>query len=114
MLGPAGGHYVCFRLGPSFANASKTWEHSLGDVDLEFALHGRAKLTGITLCDCYNTSIRSPMKNLLSLSLACSLLLWPKSMGADAALMADSKKVSVVEYLYPEHHRLRPAKHLPG
>ena len=42
------------------------------------------------------------MKNLLSLSLACSLLLWPKSVGADAALMADSKKVSVVEYLYAD------------
>ncbi len=42
------------------------------------------------------------MKNLLSLSLACSLLLSPKSMSAEAGLMADSKKVSAVEYLYAD------------
>jgi hypothetical protein len=42
------------------------------------------------------------MKNLLSLSLACSLLLPPKSISADAGLMADSKKVSAVEYLYAD------------
>ena len=42
------------------------------------------------------------MKNLLSLGLACSLLLWSKSFGADAGLMADSKKVSAVEYLYAD------------
>src|SRR5579863_2679214 len=42
------------------------------------------------------------MKNLLSLSLACSLLLSPKSISADAAFMADSKKVSAVEYLYAD------------
>jgi hypothetical protein len=40
------------------------------------------------------------MKNLLSLGLACSLLLSPKSIGA--GLMADSKKVSAVEYLYAD------------
>src|SRR6516164_8551057 len=42
------------------------------------------------------------MKNLLSLSLACSLLLSPKSISADSGLMADSKKVSAVEYLYAD------------
>jgi hypothetical protein len=42
------------------------------------------------------------MKNLLSLGLACSLLLSSKSIGADAGLMADSKKVSAVEYLYAD------------
>ena len=42
------------------------------------------------------------MKYLLSLGLACSLLLSPKSMGADGGLMADSNKVSVVEYLYAD------------
>ena len=42
------------------------------------------------------------MKNLLSLGLACSLLLPPKSIGADAGLTADSKKVSAVEYLYAD------------
>jgi hypothetical protein len=42
------------------------------------------------------------MKNLLFLSLACSLLLSPKSVGADAALTADSSKVSSVEYLYAD------------
>ena len=42
------------------------------------------------------------MKNLLSLGLACSLLLSSKSFGADAGLMADSKKVSAVEYLYAD------------
>lgn len=55
-----------------------------------------------SLSDCYNPSITSPMKNLLSLGLACSLLLSPKSIGADAGLMADSKKVSAVEYLYAD------------
>ena len=42
------------------------------------------------------------MKNLLSLGLACSLVLSPKSIGADAGLTADSKKVSAVEYLYAD------------
>ncbi|HKN34406.1 MAG TPA: hypothetical protein VJX16_14305 [Terriglobales bacterium] len=42
------------------------------------------------------------MKNLLSLGLACSLLLSPKSIGADAGLLAGSKKVSAVEYLYAD------------
>jgi hypothetical protein len=42
------------------------------------------------------------MKNLLSLGLACSLLLLSKSFGGDAGLMADSKKVSGVEYLYAD------------
>ena len=42
------------------------------------------------------------MKNLLSLGLACSLLLSSKSFGADAGLKADSKKVSAVEYLYAD------------
>jgi hypothetical protein len=41
------------------------------------------------------------MKYLLSLGLACSLLS-PKSIGADANLIADSKKVSAVEYLYAD------------
>jgi len=39
------------------------------------------------------------MKNLLSLGLACGLLLSSKSIGADTGLMADSKKVSAVEEL---------------
>jgi len=42
------------------------------------------------------------MKNLLLLSLACSLLVSPKSISADTGLMADSKKVSAVEYLYAD------------
>ena len=42
------------------------------------------------------------MKNLLSVGLACSLFLSAKSIGADAGLMADSKKVSAVEYLYAD------------
>jgi len=42
------------------------------------------------------------MKNLLSLGVACSLLLSSKFIGADAGLMADSKKVSAVEYLYAD------------
>src|SRR5579862_2319344 len=42
------------------------------------------------------------MENLLLLSLACSLLVSPKSLGADTGLMADSKKVSAVEYLYAD------------
>src|SRR5215470_5215961 len=42
------------------------------------------------------------MKNLLSLSLACSLLLSRQSISADAVLTADSKKVSAVEYLYAD------------
>jgi hypothetical protein len=42
------------------------------------------------------------MKNLLFLGLACSLLISSKSIGADAALMADSRKVSAVEYLYAD------------
>ena len=42
------------------------------------------------------------MKNLLSLGLACGLLLSSKSIGADTGLMADSKKVSAVEYLYAD------------
>ena len=42
------------------------------------------------------------MKNLLSLTLAWSLLLSPKSIGAEAGLTADSEKVSAVEYLYAD------------
>jgi len=42
------------------------------------------------------------MKNLLSLGLACGLLLSSKSIGADPALMADSNKVAAVEYLYAD------------
>jgi hypothetical protein len=42
------------------------------------------------------------VKSLLSLGLACSLLSSPQSIGADAGLMADSKKVSAVEYLYAD------------
>ena len=55
-----------------------------------------------TVSDCYNPSMTNPMKNLLSLSLACNLLLSPKSISADAGPMADSKKVSAVEYLYAD------------
>ena len=42
------------------------------------------------------------MKNLASLGLACSLFLSLESIGADAGLMADSKQVSAVEYLYAD------------
>ena len=42
------------------------------------------------------------MNKLLSVSLACSLLLSPKSIRADAGPMANSKKVSAVEYLYAD------------
>src|SRR5215472_5148622 len=42
------------------------------------------------------------MKNLLSLCLSCSLLLSPKSISADSGLLADSKKVTAVEYLYAD------------
>jgi hypothetical protein len=42
------------------------------------------------------------MKNLLSLALVFCLLLSPKSTGAETGLMADSKKVSAVEYLYAD------------
>jgi hypothetical protein len=42
------------------------------------------------------------MKNLLCLGLVCSLLLSSMSIDADAGLMADSKKVSAVEYLYAD------------
>ncbi len=42
------------------------------------------------------------MKNLLSLGLACSLLLSSRSFGVDAGLEADSKEVSAVEYLYAD------------
>src|SRR6516164_5990305 len=42
------------------------------------------------------------MKSLLLLSLACSLLVLPKAISADTGLMADSKKVSAVEYLYAD------------
>ena len=42
------------------------------------------------------------MKNLLSLGLACGLLLASKSIGADAGLLADSNKVAAVEYLYAD------------
>jgi hypothetical protein len=42
------------------------------------------------------------MKNLLFLSLACGLLVFPKSISADTGLRADSKKVSAVEYLYAD------------
>ena len=42
------------------------------------------------------------MKPLLSLALACSLLLSDKSIGADTAPRAELKTVSAVEYLYAE------------
>jgi hypothetical protein len=42
------------------------------------------------------------MKNVLSLSLACGLVLSPKFTSADTGLMVDSKKVSAVEYLYAD------------
>jgi hypothetical protein len=42
------------------------------------------------------------MKYLLPLGLACSLLFSLESLGADASLMADSNKVSTVEYLYAD------------
>jgi hypothetical protein len=42
------------------------------------------------------------MKSLLFLGLACSLLLSLKSFGTDAGLIADSKQVSAVEYLYAD------------
>ena len=42
------------------------------------------------------------MRNLLFLSLACSLLVLPKPISADTGLEADSKKVSAVEYLYAD------------
>ena len=47
-------------------------------------------------------SIRRLTKNLLSLSLACSLLVSPNSVCADSDLAAESKKVSAVEYLYAD------------
>jgi hypothetical protein len=42
------------------------------------------------------------MKDLLSLSLACSLLFSPNSIRADAGPVANSKKISAVEYLYAD------------
>jgi hypothetical protein len=42
------------------------------------------------------------MKNLLSLSLACSLLFSSNFIRADAGLVASSKNVSAVEYLYAD------------
>ena len=42
------------------------------------------------------------MKHLLCVGLACSLLLPIVTAGADARLMADSNKVSAVEYLYAD------------
>jgi hypothetical protein len=42
------------------------------------------------------------MKNLLSISLACSFLVSPNSICADSGLIAESKEVSAVEYLYAE------------
>ena len=42
------------------------------------------------------------MKSLLFLGLAYALLVSSKAIGADAALMADSKKVAAVEYLYAD------------
>ena len=54
------------------------------------------------LSDCYNRSATNLMKNLLSLSLACCLLLSPNSISADAGPMANSKKVSEVEDLYAD------------
>jgi len=42
------------------------------------------------------------MKNLLLLSLVCSLLISPKSIRADSGHKANSKKVAAVEYLYAE------------
>jgi len=45
---------------------------------------------------------RLDVKNLLPLSLVCSLLLSPRSIGADASLVADSKRVSAVESVYAD------------
>ncbi len=42
------------------------------------------------------------MKIVLTLGLTCSLLLSLKSIGTDAGLVADSKEVSAVEYLYAD------------
>ena len=42
------------------------------------------------------------MKSLLSLGLACGLLISFESMGADARFVADSNQVSAVEYLYAD------------
>src|SRR5579859_1502950 len=42
------------------------------------------------------------MKNLLTLSLACSLFLSLQSLGSDAGLIADSKRVSTAESLYAD------------
>ena len=42
------------------------------------------------------------MKNLFLLILACSLLVSPKCISAEAGLIADSKKVSAVEHLYAD------------
>jgi hypothetical protein len=44
----------------------------------------------------------SAIGGLLCLGLTCCLLASPESLGADAGLMADSKKVSAVEYLYAD------------
>ncbi len=49
-----------------------------------------------------NFSIMCPVGRLLSLGLLCSFLLSPTSMGADAGLVADSKEVSAIEYLYAD------------
>ena len=45
---------------------------------------------------------RGSSVRLLSLCLACSLLLSLKTFAADAGLVADSKKVATVEYLYAD------------
>src|SRR5215475_12295050 len=42
------------------------------------------------------------MKNLLSLGVIVSFLLSADCIGADAGLLADSKRVSAVEYLYAD------------
>jgi hypothetical protein len=52
--------------------------------------------------DRWNLSVTCPMKKLLSLGLACSLLFSLKSSGTDAGLVADSKEVSAVESLYAD------------
>ena len=71
-------------------------------TDRDLTTHGPyTKRTGVTV-KMLLPSITSPMKNLLSIGLACSLLVSPNSICEDSGLIADSKKVSVVEYLYAD------------
>jgi hypothetical protein len=56
----------------------------------------------VIVSDCYNPPITNLMKNVLSLSLICTLLFSSSSICADAGSVTNSKKVSAVEYLYAE------------